>query len=120
MNNVPATAAGTAAAAPNLAQQIEHIQLHLGAGANNDAIPNSWLVQFKKDTPDNVIYDVIKDVNANGGKVTFHYNTIYHGFSAHIPPTYLDNVRGHPLVEKVTPNYKVSMIEPVQPKLELM
>lgn len=45
----------------------------------------TYIVTFKKDTPDHVIDEKAKEVEASGSKIVHRYNAAIKGFSVEIP-----------------------------------
>ncbi|KAI8877606.1 hypothetical protein K501DRAFT_40059 [Backusella circina FSU 941] len=48
---------------------------------------STYIVTFKKDTPDSVIEEKIKEVEASGSTIGHRYNSAIKGFSVQVPDT---------------------------------
>lgn len=48
-------------------------------------LASQYIVTFKRDTPESVIEEKIKEVEASGAKITHRYNAAIKGFSVEVP-----------------------------------
>ncbi|KAJ3186715.1 hypothetical protein HDU85_007535 [Gaertneriomyces sp. JEL0708] len=67
-----------------------------------------YVVAFKADTPQDVIDQAAKDIEAQGGKIGHKYDTVMKGFAATLPDNLLTTFKAHDKVDYIEADGEVS------------
>ncbi|VVT55813.1 uncharacterized protein SAPINGB_P004751 [Magnusiomyces paraingens] len=68
----------------------------------------NYIVQFKENTPEDVVAKIKSDVAAAGGSIKHEY-TLIPGFSCSLPDDHVSVLSAHPNIANVEPDQEVSI-----------
>jgi hypothetical protein len=85
--------------------------------AGSKTIPNQYIIVFREGTPRAAVRAAERTVVRLGGKIGLRYTTSFEGFSAALPPSALEALRGLRSVAWVEPDqmYSITVIQPNPP-----